>query len=116
MSATVETDEIQSVRFLPEGLGFFCPRISPSTVQETAAKNQGFAGMRATHSKAQGEMRQQSVGSALSSADPMQVTARIVSLIDTVRYIKLATKAGPYIRFVGGFLGIVWCLRLRCIV
>jgi hypothetical protein len=32
-------------------------------------------------------MRQQSVGSALSSADPMQVTAKIVSLIDTVRYI-----------------------------
>jgi hypothetical protein len=33
------------------------------------------------------EMRQQSVGRALSSADPMQVTAKIVSLIDTVRYI-----------------------------
>jgi len=32
------------------------------------------------------EMRQQSVGSALSSADPMQVTAKIVSLIDTARY------------------------------
>ena len=41
------------------------------------------------------EMRQQSVGSALSSADPVQVTAKIVSLIDTIRYIKLATKAGP---------------------
>jgi hypothetical protein len=32
------------------------------------------------------EMRQQSVGSALSSADPMQATAKIASLIDTVRY------------------------------
>src|SRR5258708_13804820 len=32
------------------------------------------------------EMRQQSVGSALSLADPVQVITKIVSLIDTVRY------------------------------
>jgi hypothetical protein len=43
------------------------------------------------------EMRQQSVGSALSSADPVQVTAKIVSLIDTIRYINWPRRLVLYI-------------------
>jgi len=70
------------IRCAPAAIGPFDSRNG----SETAAKNQGFAGRTATRSKAQGGMRQQSVGSALSSADPMQVTAKIVSLIDTARY------------------------------
>ena len=58
------------------------------------------------------EMRQQSLGSALSSADPMQVIAKIVSLIDTVRYrIWRRRLILIYIGFVGGFPGIVGRLQ-----
>jgi len=49
------------------------------------------------------KMRQQSVGSALSSADPMQVTAKIVSLIDTVRYRNWTRRLILYI--YRGFVG-----------
>src|SRR6266851_6644719 len=61
-------------------------------------------------------MRQQSVGSALSSADPVQVTAKVVSLIDTVRYINWPRRLVLYIYigFVGGFPGIVWRLQRSC--
>ena len=57
------------------------------------------------------EMRQESVGSALSLVDPMELTAKIVSLIDTVRYINWRRRLIlVYIVFVGGFPGIAWHL------
>jgi hypothetical protein len=62
------------------------PRNFPTTASETAAKNRGFARRTATHSKAQGGNATTISWSASSSADPMQVIAKIVSLIDTVRY------------------------------
>jgi hypothetical protein len=52
---------------------------------ENRRPNQSFAGRPTIRSEAQGGMRQQSVGSALSSVDPMQVIGKIVSRIDTVR-------------------------------
>ena len=58
-----------------------------ATVSETAAENQGSRIGQQHIVRRKEEMRQQLVGSALSSADPMQVAAKIVSLIDTTRYI-----------------------------
>jgi hypothetical protein len=89
------------VRFLPEGLGFFCPFISPTTVQETAAKNQVSRVGQQHLVRRKEKMRQQSVGSALSSAGPMRVTAKIVSLIDTVRYRNWTRRLILYICIYG---------------
>jgi hypothetical protein len=71
----------------------------------------------ATHSKAQGGNATTTSWSALSSADPMQVINKIVSLIDTVRYRNRPRRLVLIyvcIRFVGGFPEIGWRLERSC--
>ena len=104
------------IRCAPAAIGPFDSRNG----SETAAKNQGFAGRTATHSKAQGGNATTISWSALSSTDPMQITAKIVSLIDTARYRNWPRRLVLYIYvyicicFVGGFPGIVWRLQRSC--